>query len=141
MLVFFVSSFCYVHLRRASGSWLSMQQSLYRNIITGSSRVHATGKILEFHFNLQYMCFRMTLVSWNVREESYKVPFSVVHVVCRRNYHRLGGRDCVVSIATRYCLDGPGIEYRRGRDFSHPSRPALGPTQPPIQWVPGLSRG
>jgi hypothetical protein len=30
---------------------------------------------------------------------------------------------------------------RWGRDFSYTSRPALGPTQPPVQWVPDLSRG
>ena len=50
--------------------------------------------------------------------------------------------DVSVGIASRYGLDGPGIESRWGRDFPLPTRPALGPTQPPIQWVPGsLSRG
>jgi len=28
-----------------------------------------------------------------------------------------------------------------GRDFPHLSRPAPGPTQPPVQWVLGLSWG
>ena len=38
------------------------------------------------------------------------------------------GRDSSVGIATRYGLDGPGIESQwTGRDFSHPSRSALGP--------------
>jgi hypothetical protein len=50
------------------------------------------------------------------------------------------GRDIVVGIATRYGLDGPGIESRWRRHFPHLSRPALRPTQSPIQWVPGLSR-
>ena len=49
------------------------------------------------------------------------------------------GRDNRVRIATRYGLEGPGVESRWGLDFPHPSRPALGPTQPPMQWVPGLS--
>ena len=51
------------------------------------------------------------------------------------------GRDSAVSIATRYELDGQGIESRWARDFPHPSRPTLGPTQPPIQLITGLSRG
>ena len=49
------------------------------------------------------------------------------------------GRDSAVGIARRYGLDGPGIESRWRRDFPHPSIQALGSTQPPIQWVPGLS--
>jgi hypothetical protein len=51
------------------------------------------------------------------------------------------GPGSSVCIATDYGLDGPGIETRLGRDFLHLSRPALGPTQPPVQWVPVISRG
>jgi len=47
----------------------------------------------------------------------------------------------VVGTATRYGLDGPGIESRGGRDFPHPSRPAPGPILSPIQCVPGQSQG
>ena len=51
------------------------------------------------------------------------------------------GSGSIVGIANGYGLDGPGIESQWGRDFPHLSRPALGLTQPPVQWVSGLSRG
>ena len=54
---------------------------------------------------------------------------------------RKKGRDSSVGIGTGYGLDGPEIEYRWGRYFPHLSRAALGLAQPPVQWVPSLSRG
>jgi len=51
------------------------------------------------------------------------------------------GPGSSVVIVIGYGLEGPGVESRWGRDFPHLSTPALRPTQPPVQWVPCVSRG
>jgi len=50
------------------------------------------------------------------------------------------GPGSSVGIATDYGLDGPGSNPG-GDEIVHSPRPALGPTQSPVKWVPGLSRG
>ena len=52
------------------------------------------------------------------------------------SYTFLHGPGSMVTIATGYGLDSPGIESRWGQYFLHLSRPALGPTQPPVGFFP-----
>jgi len=51
-----------------------------------------------------------------------------------------GGGGSSVGMATNYGLDDPG-SIPSGDEILRPSRPALVPTQPPVKWVPALSRG
>jgi len=49
------------------------------------------------------------------------------------------GPGSSAGIAADYGLDGPGSNPCGDETF-RPFRPALEPTQPPVKWVPGLSR-
>ena len=50
------------------------------------------------------------------------------------------GPGSSVGTVTDYGLDGLGSNPG-GDEIIRPSRPALGPTQPPAKWVLGLSQG
>jgi len=85
----------------------------------------------------------------SIKEKGYRVNgiFPLSRTILRCDVRISGcyviicGRRSLVDIAPGYRLDGPGIEFRWKREFPHLSRPALGPIQPRLQWVPSLSRG
>jgi len=54
-------------------------------------------------------------------------------------YLHIVGPDSSVGITTDYGLEGPGSNPG-GNEIFRLSRPALWHTQPPVKWVPGLSR-
>ena len=62
-----------------------------------------------------------------------KVHVLVIHCI-------FCGTGRSIGIETDYGLDGPGSNLG-GDEIFRPARPALGPTQPPVKLVPGLSRG
>jgi len=68
------------------------------------------------------------------------ISFRYLRIYRTYVYIYICGPGSSVGIATDYGLDGPGSNPGRDEIF-RPSRPTLGPTQPPIKWVPGLSRG
>jgi hypothetical protein len=77
-----------------------------------------------------------------------EVPHSLLNINCikmtetiYRSYTITRSRGSVIGIATRLRARRSGVRFPlEARDlfFSKTSRTARGPTQPPIQWVPGL---
>jgi len=87
---------------------------------------------------------RVTIVGIETQQElpflllTYTYIYIYIYIYIYSMYICRSGSS--VGIVTDYGLDGPGSNPG-GSEIFRPSRPALGPTQPPVQWVLGLSRG
>jgi len=77
--------------------------------------------------------------SYSVYRSYIRVIYCLMTLNQPQNY-LLCGPGSSVGIATDYGLDGPGSNSGGDETFLS-CRPALRPTQPPVKWVPGLSRG
>jgi len=103
----------------------------------GASKLYSQQPITGSHPARPYPISHSHILLLEDSPEYYPVIYAPYNTL-PKSYRLEWGRDGVVGRATHYGLDGPRIECQWGRDFPHSSRPAVGPTQPPIQWVPGL---
>jgi hypothetical protein len=112
----------------------------------------------HYYYYYYYYYYYIYLSNLNYILRDTRLPAIHVPYIKTYNLHHLQfnrqGRRCKqllnvlkedwdgsVSIATRYKMVVPGIESPvGGRDFPHPSRPALGSTQPPTKWVQCIYR-
>jgi hypothetical protein len=85
-----------------------------------------------------------TLTTKEKKKEKRKAGCNLEKLIVLSYNLNCRSRDSSVGIATGYGLDDRGVRVSPGKVknflLSTSSRMALGPTQPPIEWVPGVKR-
>jgi hypothetical protein len=85
-------------------------------------------------------CIQLLVMEY-VRMSIFDMIYTYIYIYIYTHTHtHTCGAGSSVGIANDYGLDGPGIKSQWEKDYLHMSRPVLGHTQPPVQWVPGISR-
>jgi hypothetical protein len=118
--------------------------SAEQNVWTEMMEVRGVWRKLHYEEHISFVhqrtCFHLVNKT-NLVHNSFFVClflFSTCFGQVCAHHHGLGSS---VGISIDYGMDGPGIESRWERDFPRLSRPVLGSTQPPVQWVSGLPWG
>ena len=142
--VHIVQMACKVMKRTVTSEWnnfTSLSINYQSTTVAGYKKFYHFTWIFFSFLLVQHFGLRFSLDNWSFWScrlpYASKLNISYFMVVSAA----LSGLGSVVGIATAYRLDSLGIEFRWGRDFLHLSRLALRSTQPPVQWVLGLSRG
>jgi hypothetical protein len=124
-------------------SWMNLDIEVLISVCEYREHVNGNLKRKKKH---DAKCWQFVLCAWIVMQFKLSNNKWLYYFVffCTVQCNIIGGRHSSVGIATRYGMDGSGIESRCGRDFPHPSRPAPGPIHSPVQWgtgsFPGVKR-